>query len=98
MQNTHQHGPDCGHKRIIHGSHADYLTESGMLECETGVHPVAVSEKNPDQCQPVAEASHVHGANCGHAKVMHGNHIDYLVDGRLEHPHGDHNDNHGQIG
>jgi len=97
MPNTHQHGPNCGHKFVPHGNHLDYLNESGLLECESGIHPVSVSEKNPDICKPVVSSNHVHGPDCGHEKVMHGDHVDYLVDGRLEHPHGDHNDNHGKL-
>jgi hypothetical protein len=29
--------------------------------------------------------------------VPHGDHIDYLVDGHLHHPHGDHCDDHGPV-
>jgi UDP-2,3-diacylglucosamine pyrophosphatase LpxH len=29
--------------------------------------------------------------------VPHGDHIDYLVDGHLHHPHGDHCHNHGPL-
>jgi hypothetical protein len=35
---------------------------------------------------------HVHGPNCGHRAVQHGNHIDYLHDGHLHFVHGDHVD------
>ena len=35
---------------------------------------------------------HVHGPNCGHRAVQHGNHIDYLHDGHLHLMHGDHVD------
>lgn len=38
---------------------------------------------------------HVHGPDCGHEAVTHGDHTDYVVDGRLHHPHGDHCDDHG---
>ena len=33
---------------------------------------------------------HVHGPDCGHEAVPHGDHVDYIVEGRLHHPHGDH--------
>lgn len=36
--------------------------------------------------------SHVHGDDCGHTAVRHGDHVDYLHDGCLHHPHGDHCD------
>jgi hypothetical protein len=29
--------------------------------------------------------------------VPHGDHIDYLVDGHLHHPHGQHCDDHGPV-
>jgi hypothetical protein len=34
------------------------------------------------------------GPNCGHEEVPHGDHVDYLVNGRLHHTHGDHCDDH----
>ena len=40
---------------------------------------------------------HLHGPNCGHEAVPHGDHIDYLVDGHLHHPHGGHCDDHGRL-
>ena len=33
----------------------------------------------------------------GHEAVLHGDHVDYLVDGHLHHPHGDHCDDHGPV-
>lgn len=39
--------------------------------------------------------AHVHGPDCGHEAVQHRDHVDYLVDGRLHHPHHDHFDDHG---
>ena len=47
--------------------------------------------------QPYENHTHVHGVNCGHEAVPHGDHIDYLVDGHLHHPHGTHCDNHGPV-
>ena len=35
--------------------------------------------------------------NCGHEKIPHGDHIDYLVTGHLHHPHDGHCDDHGKI-
>lgn len=37
---------------------------------------------------------HEHGDGCGHVKIAHGDHIDYLHDGELHAPHGDHWDAH----
>lgn len=39
----------------------------------------------------------VHGTECGHVPVLHHDHIDYLVDAHLHHPHGDHCDDHGSV-
>lgn len=38
---------------------------------------------------------HTHGPDCGHEAVSHGDHVDYVVDGRLHRPHEDHCDDHG---
>jgi hypothetical protein len=40
------------------------------------------------------EHAHEHGPNCGHPAVKHDDHIDYLVDGHLHHPHDGHCDDH----
>ena len=37
---------------------------------------------------------HTHGPDCGHTAIRHNDHIDYLHDGHLHHPHGDHYDEH----
>lgn len=55
---------------------------------EDGSHTVAADGHSAD---------HVHGADCGHDAVPHGDHTDYLVEGHLHHPHGDHCDNHGEL-
>ena len=39
--------------------------------------------------------AHAHGPDCGHEAIAHGDHVDYLVDGHLHHPHDDHCDDHG---
>lgn len=99
----HQHGEGCGHTAVRHGDHVDYLHD-GHLHHPHGdhvdEHVLEISEKNPDGCNPVAEghdAKHKHGPGCGHEQVPHGDHTDYLVDGRLHHPHGDHCDDHGPV-
>jgi zinc transport system permease protein len=37
---------------------------------------------------------HVHSPDCGHPKVQHGDHVDYMHDGHLHAAHGDHWDEH----
>jgi hypothetical protein len=55
--------------------------------CETACTPEHICEGH--------EPGHVHGPDCGHEAVPHGDHIDYLVDNHLHHAHGTHGDNHG---
>ncbi|MCP3100800.1 hypothetical protein LZ198_18170 [Myxococcus sp. K15C18031901] len=35
---------------------------------------------------------HVHGGNCGHTPVKHGDHVDYMHEGHLHHSHNGHTD------
>ncbi len=101
----HQHGAGCGHTAIRHGDHVDYLHDGHLHHMHgdhVDEHVIEVSATNPDGCtagEPCTghEAGHVHGPGCGHEAVPHGDHIDYLVDGRLHHPHGDHCDDHGPV-
>ena len=99
----HKHGPGCGHIGIRHEGHVDYL-DHGHLEHPEGAkvaqHAIDVSATNPDACKRTNsghDKGHVHGPNCGHPAVPHGNHTDYLVEGRLHHVHGDHCDDHGPV-
>ena len=41
--------------------------------------------------------THVHEAECGHTTSEHARHTDYLHNGHLHHPHGEHCDNHGNV-
>lgn len=44
------------------------------------------------------EHPHVHGTpDCAHTPVLHEDHVDYVHDGHLHSPHGDHYDEHGPI-
>jgi hypothetical protein len=103
--NSHFHGPGCGHTAIDHDGHVDYLHD-GHLCHPTGnsveEHAIGVTPMNPNGCHHIAgavghDAQHRHGPGCGHEAVPHGDHVDYLVDGRLHHPHGDHCDDHGPV-
>ena len=104
-KHSHQHGPKCGHVQIKHDGHVDYLQDGSLCHQQDGratKHSIAVSKDNPAACTPdhncgSHEAGHIHGPNCGHEAVPHGDHIDYLVAGHLHHPHGDHCDDHGPI-
>ncbi len=104
--NQHVHGHACGHTPVHHRDHIDYLHE-GHLEHQDADgkivgHMIEVSKKNPATCTgghvcSGHSPSHVHGPDCGHEAVPHGDHIDYLVDGHLHHPHDGHCDNHGPL-
>ena len=97
---THKHGPNCGHTAIRHDGHVDYLHDGHlhhMHEDHVDEHAIAVNSTNPAKCTPEVHCSHAHGPNCGHEEVPHGDHVDYLVNGRLHHPHGDHCDDHGPV-
>jgi hypothetical protein len=101
----HAHGPACGHTAIKHGDHLDYLHD-GHLHHPHGnhvdEHTIEVSAHTPGACTPDHvcaghDKNHKHGPGCGHEAVPHGDHVDYLVDGHLHHPHGAHCDNHGPV-
>jgi len=40
------------------------------------------------------EHTHVHGPDCGHATVTHGDHVDYVHGEHRHAAHGDHYDEH----
>jgi hypothetical protein len=94
----HVHSEHCGHVRILHEGHVDYLHDGHLHHAHEGhydEHIIAVSATNPDGCAPIAcQCGH---EGCGHPLVPHGDHFDYLVDGRLHHRHGDHCDDHGPV-
>lgn len=102
---AHQHGPDCGHIAIRHGDHVDYLHDGHLHHVHgdhVDEHSIPVTDKNPDGCAHGHECTghdsdHQHGPGCGHEAVPHGDHVDYLVDGHLHHPCGNHCDNHGPV-
>ncbi|VTS01694.1 hypothetical protein [Tuwongella immobilis] len=101
----HVHGPNCGHVGIQHEGHVDYLHDGHLHHMTAGgveEHTLPVTAANPAGCTPAHACSghtkdHVHGPDCGHPAVPHGDHVDYLVDGHLHHPHGDHCDDHGPV-
>jgi hypothetical protein len=102
----HQHGPSCGHTAVEHNGHTDYLHDGHLHHQETDgevvEHKLEVNASNPSNCTPAHDcgghdSDHVHGPDCGHEAVPHGDHVDYLVEGHLHHPHGDHCDDHGPV-
>lgn len=101
----HDHGEDCGHTKLKHGDHVDFVHDGHLHhpKADGGVeeHKLEVSADNPADCKPHDcsghDAGHVHGPDCGHEAVPHGDHTCYIVDGHLHHPHGDHCDDHGKV-
>jgi hypothetical protein len=98
---SHQHGPGCGHTAVQHDDHVDYLHDGHLHhphDDHVDEHVIAVDQAHPgDHTDPVA-CAHTHGDGCGHEAVPHGDHVDFLVEGRLHHPHEDHCDDHGPLG
>ncbi len=102
---SHKHGAGCGHRAVEHESHTDYLHDGHLHHDERDrVIECLLKEDaaNPGACTPQHacgehDATHVHGAGCGHEPVPHAGHTDYWVGGHLHHPHGDHCDHHGAV-
>lgn len=102
---SHQHGSNCGHTGIMHEGHIDYIHDGHlhhMHDDHVDEHVLEVNASNSAECTSGHECNghetgHEHGPGCGHEAVPHGDHIDYIVDGHLHHPHNGHCDNHGPI-
>ena len=103
QDHSHQHGLGCGHIAIEHNGHTDYLHDSHLHHSHAGhvdEHVIEVDAAHPEGCTPPGgghEKGHVHGPNCGHPQIPHGNHVDYLVSNHLHYPHGSHCDDHGRV-
>jgi hypothetical protein len=101
----HQHGEGCGHTAVRHGDHTDYLHDGHLHHpgaARVEEHVIAADAANPAECTPAHACGghppeHVHGPDCGHERVPHGDHQDYLVEGHLHHPHDGHCDDHGPL-
>ena len=102
---AHTHGPNCGHATIEHRDHRDYIHRGFLEHVSDGkveAHTLDVTKENPATCTPAHSCGahavdHVHGPNCGHTEVPHGDHADYVVDGHLHHPCANHCDDHGPV-
>jgi hypothetical protein len=96
---SHTHSLACGHTKIYHNGHVDYIHD-GHLHHEAGGEwvecNISISDVNPNECKPLNCGCN-HEEDCGHEVVSHGDHYDYLVNGRLHHVHGDHCDDHGPV-
>ncbi|HUC22933.1 MAG TPA: hypothetical protein VMA73_09525, partial [Streptosporangiaceae bacterium] len=66
----------------LHDEHVHRPHDDHYDECASSGH------------QPAEEHIHVHGAGCGHAPVLHGDHLDYVHDGHRHAAHEGHYDEH----
>lgn len=101
---AHAHGTGCGHQAVDHGGHVDYLHDGDLHHAHAGhvdEHTIEVSSTNPEAEElsgRVTTDDHAHGhAGEEHASVQHGDHVDFVHDGRLHFRHGDHTDDHGPV-
>lgn len=101
---AHVHGDGCGHLKVWHEDHWDYLHDGHLHNVHgdhADEHVIAVSVTNPADEAPIeasAHAGHAHGdRDEDHVMIPHGDHMDYLHDGHLHYVHGDHVDDHGPV-
>jgi hypothetical protein len=97
---AHVHGEACGHVAVRHDDHIDYLHDGHLHhphDDHVDEHVVEVDGGHPEGHTEPVPCAHTHAAGCGHEAVPHADHVDYLVEGRLHHPHGDHCDDHGPL-
>jgi hypothetical protein len=103
-KHEHKHGDNCGHKAIRHDDHTDYLHDNHLHHMHgdhVDEHQLSEST-NSTKCTPDHkcqghDSGHKHGSSCGHEAVPHADHVDYLVEGHLHSPCGDHCDHHGSV-
>lgn len=55
------------------------------------------SRDNSCFCSLTKVLKHHHSLTCGHPYIIHKGHLDFIVEGRLHHPHDDHCDDHGLL-
>lgn len=80
----HVHGPGCNHD---HGPATGSIVSAADMGACTA----------DDHADHPHFHDHAHGPGCGHEAVQHGDHTDYVVDGRLHHTHEGHCDDHGPV-
>lgn len=98
-KHKHFHSIACGHTKIRHEDHIDYVHNGHLHHEHKGTWEeckIGINEANPDECRPITCGCN-HSAECGHEMVPHGDHMDYLVNGRLHHVHNGHCDDHGPV-
>jgi hypothetical protein len=102
-EHPHVHGPGCGHTAITHHDHIDYLHDGHLHhphDDHVDEHALEIDSEHPDGHTTPADGhgeDHAHGDDCGHEPIPHGDHIDYLVNGRLHQAHENRCDDHGAV-
>lgn len=81
----------------VHDGHLHHFHEGHVDECV-----IPVEKEHPAVCTGGHACDghgpdHVHGPACGHPAIPHGDHVGYLVNGHLHHPHDGHCDVHGVL-
>ena len=103
---SHQHGPNCGHTAIKHDGHVDYLHDGHLHHVKARrlgrrACPGSRAPRTPppaSRSTMAASPRRTTSRSCLRPPaVPHGDHVDYLVEGHLHHPHGDHCDDHGPV-
>lgn len=101
---AHAHGDECGHVKVWHADHWDYLHDGhlhALHDEHADEHILGVTAENPNgeaPLDPALHAAHAHVAEKDeHQMVRHGDHMDFIHDGRLHFVHGDHVDDHGPV-
>ena len=103
QDHAHVHGENCGHAKVWHVDHWDYLHDGHLHFVHDGhvdEHSLEVTAENPAgeaPLDPALHADHMHGEADTHLLVRHGDHYDYIHDGRLHYVHDDHVDDHGPV-
>lgn len=98
--NAHVHGANCGHAAImLFDGTLHFVRENGALEGAMGQSSLpSTPPYNITACAPLQhDDGHVHGEACGHPRVQHGDHVDYLVGNCVHHVHDGHCDPHGSV-
>ncbi|MEM8772851.1 MAG: hypothetical protein AAGD92_14485 [Pseudomonadota bacterium] len=98
------HSADDGHVAINHDGHIDHLHDGHLHHAHGGhadEHVLTISAANPmaeEIVKRVKEKDHTHAIDDElHPRIQHGDHFDYLHDGRLHYVHADHVDDHGKV-
>jgi len=97
-KDSHHPTPPSTHQKIENNNTLDCECLS-TVNTHNSNNQTKESNKNKDDCICLETQflKHKHGDDCGHPKILHEGHYDYIVDGHLHYVHGNHCDDHGSI-